>query len=193
MTVSLITTDQVASRLGRALTDVETARLPFIAADVSATIRGYTGQTITQQVHVSRVLVLDGAFRLPERPVVSVASIATVDGTAVTGWGWDGLEMVEWVTAPVTLVSTPSRLWVDVTYTAGWEEVPDAIVGVGCAIAVRALTVQPDSVALQSESIGGYSYQRGGAAANGSFGLLLGERQILDRYRRTAATLGLRL
>lgn len=79
---------------------------------------------------------------------------------------------------------------VTVTYAHGYDEalyddpIPDSVIGVVCQVAARALDVAGDDATVQSESVGSYSYSMGAAAASGAFGLLLGERQILDRFRR---------
>jgi hypothetical protein len=176
-------------RLGRDLTDAELDRADSLLADASAAVRSYTRQEIAQRTSVERLLVQDGWVRLQQRPVVDVASVADLDANdlAVT---WDGADRV-WL-GPA---STPFRFdydypaWgcgfrVDVTYTHGYDPVPDDIVSVVCGIVLRAMGGSPMETGLQSESIGSYSYTVGAAAAAGGLGMLPAERGVLDAYRR---------
>jgi hypothetical protein len=82
---------------------------------------------------------------------------------------------------------------VDVTYTAGYDDVPADVVAVVVQIALRAFGVNAEQTGLQSESIAGYSYSVGSAAASGGLGMLQAEREVLDRYRIVGGTSYLRV
>ena len=186
----LITPGDIEARVGRPLTDAEQNRLAAVVRDVSAAIRSYTGQTITLvEDDEVRLRVVGGQIRLPQRPVVEVSAVTSTTGTALS-YEWNGIEHADVTTWAGNYWPTHQDL-VDVTYTHGYATVPDDIVAVACQVAIRSLAVAIDSTAMQQESIGGYSYTLGGAAANGALGFLAGERQVLDRYRRRHRTLQL--
>lgn len=176
----LATTDDLAGRLGRELTDAETDQAELLLADASASVRAYTGQQFTQLEVTSRIRVRGGVVRLPQRPVAAVASVADPDG--------NDLEFTWYAGDRITLSSPWAATWVDVTYTPGYEEIPADIVAVVCQIAGRAFGRPADQTGLASETIGQYSYQVGGAAAAGAVGMLADERAVLDRYRRVGGT-----
>ena len=170
----LATVEDLSGRLGRDLSSAESDRAELLIADASATVRSYTGQEISLSESTSRVRVKDGVARLPQRPVVDVATVADTDGNDLD---------VTWVAGDRVRLTDVAHDWVDVTYTHGYEEVPAEIVAVVCQIAGRAFGRPPDETGLQSETIGQYSYSVGAAAAAGGLGLLNDERAVLDRYR----------
>lgn len=67
-------------------------------------------------------------------------------------------------------------------------DVPGDVLGVVCQIVGRALGTTSAAGAIQQESLGSYSYSIGSAAAAGPMGLLLAERETLDRYRGRVRT-----
>jgi hypothetical protein len=176
----LASVDDLSGRLGRALTAAESDRAELLLADASAAVRSYTGQHISQSETTSRLRLRGGTVRLPQRPVIDVASVADTDGVDLD---------VTWV-AGDRLVVTNAYLtgWVDVTYTHGYEEIPSEIIAVVCQIAGRAFGRPADESGMQSETIGQYSYTVGVAAAAGGLGLLNDERAVLDRYARVGGT-----
>ena len=191
MTDLAITAD-ITNRLGRALTASEALRLPSILKDASAAVRNYTHQEFTLGTTTERLRVRRGTVRLPQRPVVSVASVVNVAGGSAP-FQWDGLD---------TLCTTGRGFdtfgWepflvaprvVDVTYTHGYNPIPDDIIGVVCSISIRALGRKPEDAGLTSESIAGYSYSIGAAGAAGGFGMLQDERNVLDGYLRVGGVI----
>ena len=180
---ALATVADLEDRLGRTLTAVETTQAVALLDDASATVRVYTGRPFARVTETVRRPVVNGYVNLPQRPVVSVTSVANVYGAVVTHEWFAGNRL--------TLGSSeswwsPGSSWVDVTYTHGDLVVPAAIVGVVCGIAKRALEVPAASSGLTGESIGGYSYSIGPVAASGGAGVLNAEKAVLDRYRRVA-------
>lgn len=178
----------VEYRLGRNLTDTELLRIDALLRDASASIRSYTRQTISQVVgDTVRLPVRAGRVRLPQRPVTAVTTVTNLWGDPVLFyWGGgdtittgantpDAFAWVPW------LNGTPS---VDVVYTHGDNPVGDDVIGVCCQIVIRALGRDPTDAGMQSESIAGYSYTLGAAAAAGAFGMLQAERDVLDAYTR---------
>lgn len=184
--VSLATLDDLEARLG---STPDEDRAQAVLDDVSATVRAYTGQTFTLDTTTDRLRARNGGVNLPQRPVVDVTAVDSVDGDTIEfTWdagsfvalaGFDPLRAFE-----VEPFRINRALWVDVTYEHGYETVPADIVAVVCQMAGRAYGRTPDTTGVTQESIAGYSYSVGGAAAAGPMGMLADERRILDLYRR---------
>lgn len=183
--VALATVTDLETRLGRTLTGADLARAEALLDDVSAAVRGYTGQQFTEATATTRLKVRGGRVVLPQRNVTAVDAVADVDGNAVE-FDWYGFDDVHvsttWNRFDRDPLVTPNYL--DVTYTAGYTVIPDDIVAVVCQIAARAYGRPADETAYTSENVAGYGYSIGGASSMGAFGLLAGERDVLDRYKR---------
>lgn len=177
-------------------TSIDTTRAELLLDLATGAIRAYTNQTISRVT--SDVVVLPGSWsnrlELPERPVVSVATVKIEDTTLVADadYVWDGRwTLLRGTSEAGVLVINDGPLisshgdWggagaqVTVTYTHGFATIPDDVKGVCLALAARSLA-SPDGV--NSESVGSYSvsYSRSGGAVS----LLDEERRLLDRYRR---------
>lgn len=190
---SLATVFDLEARLGREVTNEEQAEAAL--TDASAAVRSYTGQQfdLVEDDEV-RLRARNGTVVLPQRPVTEVAAVTNVNaaaveftwdaGTSVLLSGFDVLRSFE-----VEPYRQNRPLYVDVTYSHGYETVPEDIVAVVCQVAGRALGRPPDANAVSQESIAGYSYSVGGAAASGALGFTLPERTVLDRYRRPIGTI----
>jgi hypothetical protein len=184
--MTLATTTDLEARLGRYLTEEEEARAESILADVAASVRLYCGQSFVRSEHQLRSRVRRGKVRLPQRPVHEVVSVADRFGMPVP-YTWDGIDTVH-VTTRAFPGCAPVQV-VDVVYDAGPDEVPAAIVGVVCSVALRTLGTDPTEGAVRSESIDGYSYTLGSTGGAGSFGLLEDEKRTLDVFRRVGGTI----
>lgn len=182
---SLATLDDLEDRLG---STPDATRGQAILDDVSAVVRAYTGQQFTSEETTDRLRVRNGGVKLPQRPVTAVESIANMDGGAVefTWYSGDFVALAAWdaIRAFEVQPFRTQATWVDVTYTHGYATVPEDIVAVVCQMAGRAYGRTPDTTGVTQESIAGYSYSVGSAAASGPMGMLPNERQILDLYRR---------
>lgn len=157
------------ARLGRDIQDLERARVLALLTDASAKVRRVSGQTISRATTTHRFNprhTPNGyGIVLNQWPVVSVD---TVDGDFT--WFAGSNFLATWT--PLT-----------VTYTHGYDPVPDDIVAVVCQIAARAFGTKPDTSGVSSESLGAYSYSIGAAAAAGPLGMLADEREIVLAYR----------
>lgn len=192
----LVDSSAVTGRWARTLTGDETRVLPQILADASAAVRAYTGQDITAGESTTRIRPtrrslgdLTWVLLLPQRPVTAVTHVKDIDGDEVPLWRWDGLEEIHLPSRaafPVVNGSwvDPAGRPLDVTYTHGYDEVPDDIVAVICQVAGRRLGINPGDANTQSEGIGDYRYSRTSQAGAGVFGLLDDEKTMLNRYRR---------
>lgn len=157
------------ARLGRDLQDLERARALALLTDASAKVRRVSGQTISRATTTVRYTPRHTAngpgIVLTQWPVISIDS---VDGDYTWFAGTNFLGTY----TPLT-----------VTYTHGYDPVPDDIIGVVCQIALRAFGTTPDTSGVTSETLGAYSYSLGVAAAAGPFGMLNDEREIILAYK----------
>lgn len=183
----LASEDDVVARLGRDLTATEAARIDALLSDASAKVRAYTGQDITQATSTTRVRVRQNRIRLPQRPVTAVSAVTDLNAVALTGWTLVGSVVYLDTAVPDQWAWEPRRTavgFVDVTYTHGYETVPDELIAVVCQIVGRALGNDATQSGITSETLGAYSYSTGTAGAAGPLGLLPDERAVLDSYRR---------
>lgn len=183
----LATLDDLQDRIGRTLDGDDATRALAILDDASAAVRSYTGQTFTQETTTDRFQPKNGAIRLPQRPVTAVTAVENIDGDPVS-FTWDHGTLVNlggygYLNSFEVEPFRNRRPYLDVTYTHGYETIPADIVAVVCQIAGRAYGRQLEDAGMQSESIVGYSYSLGVAAAAGGLGMLNDERAVLDRYR----------
>lgn len=173
----LATTADLAARLGRALTAEETTRATPLLRDASAVARREAGRPFTAAAgDTARVRVRGLKLRLPKVPVTAVDTIADVDGNPLD-FTYDAGDVV-------TLSAIPLRGWVDVTYDHGYAEIPDDVVGAVCSAVLRTLGVSPMETGYQSETVEGYAYTVGAAAASGAVGFLDAELAVFRAYKR---------
>jgi hypothetical protein len=193
---ALASPDDLAARLGRALTDAEETQAAVLLTDASALVRAYTRQDFTLTTDDVAVLRGQGdTVRLPQRPVVDVSRVVAVGGNealpdiTLTDWAWDGLDLIR-LGAGDYVINLPEVWWDDdgypgtyrVTYSHGWEDVPPAVLGVVCGIVSRVLQ-NPQN--LRSETVGPYSVTYSIPATGEALGLNLSryDKQVLDDYR----------
>lgn len=182
----LATLSDVECRLGREVTGSEADRLGCLLVDASAGVRSYTGQEFTASSSTTRLKVRGGCVRLPQWPVTAVTAVASTAGTALMHT-WTSGDRV-WLSSSLPIANGPSCSgrgpdYVDVTYEHGFDASPPDVVAVVAQMAGRALGTTPGEGGVQSETIAGYSYTLGSAAAAGGLGMLPAERAVLDRYK----------
>lgn len=167
---------QLQARLGRDFQGLERFRAEELLKDASAKVRRISGQQISQAASSVRLTPDSwgggyGVF-LPQYPVTDVSAVVDDFGNPVDVTWQPGTNFLQtW--GPVT-----------VTYTHGYDPVPDDIVAVVCQIVGRAVTTPVDNTGVTSETLGSYSYTLGSAAAAGPLGTLNDEREIVLLYRR---------
>lgn len=191
--MALVTVEELAAKMRTTLDEASAAMAVSIAA---STIQTYTGQHIEATEHTDFVPVVvstrtspwPGSTQPPaswsrflsvlvlhQRPVVAVDSV-TVDGVmlAESEWWWGGGQRV-W------LSGVDGGVYAEVTYTAGYDPIPDDIKAV--ALALAADEYSTTSPAVASEQLGDYqvSYRRDAATLNRY-------KAILDRYRPRSGT-----
>lgn len=177
--MALATSADLEDRLGRSLTSEEAAQVDALLDDVSAAVEVYTGRKFTRATYELRTRVKRGRVRLPYRPVHDVADVTDRFGDAVR-WEWDGLD-----TVLVDCCQFPGRAplqVVDITYDGGPDEVPPAILGIVCAIALRALGIDPTEAAITQESVDGYAFTIGSAGGGRAYGVLPSEAKVLAKF-----------
>lgn len=184
--VALITPDNVLDRLGREFTTTEDAVIDARIADVSASIRAYTGREFTVGETTALLRPFGRVVKLPQRPVTAINAVEDRYGNTITytwidgdpelhlgaGWYLNAFEL------NVAAVGSLDR--VRVTWEHGYETVPDDVIAVACNMVIRALAVPAEDGGITSETIGSYSYQRTNVAATS---IWAPDRTVLDRYR----------
>lgn len=183
---ALATIEQLQARIGKTLSGADIARATALLDDASAAFRRAAGgQQITQATTTDRVRVVRGKVRLPQAPVTDVTAVTDENGNALL-YRWHGGDTID-----VSSNVIDDFAWVPwsnpipvavVTYTHGYATVPDDVVAVVCQMAARAFGSNPETAGIQQESIGGYSYSIGAAAAAGAVGMLPAERLIAEAY-----------
>lgn len=190
----LATPDDIAARLARTLESSERARAAALLADASALFRAAAagqfisaGSTTDLRCTVKRGdpdvrdiewFERDPAFRfvtLPQRPIVEISAVTDTDGAPID------FELL--VDDRVRVTGGPFVL---VSYTHGFDPIPDDIIAAVCSAVLEQMSVEPSAVGLSGETIGNYSYQRQGIPG----GLALPEpaRLLAQAYGRPVGT-----
>lgn len=171
--MALATLSDLGARLGLDLTG--DTRATACLADAEAAVIDYCAQDFStvEREATLRLSVSRGRVELPFGPVSDVSDV-TVGGASVA---------FSWSFGRFVLVSRHLSC-VEVTWTYAWPEVPGVILATVCQIAGRAYGVKPQDSGRTAESIGDHSESFGSAAGSGPLGLLAGERETLNRYRR---------
>lgn len=189
MPSTLATVADVQTLLGRSLSSEEATRANGMLALASASCRAEARQEfeLKQRTYIARPL--GGLIRLHERPVVSVDTVRLINddgtvGVGLAGWTFDGVDTVNVGDITGIVINGPED-WepnsVEVTYSAGYAEVPGDVMWV-CADMVRMALLAP-AAPVVSEQIGAYSYRLNDSAASGAVGMNADHRKILHRYR----------
>lgn len=183
--MAFATAEDVATVIQRDLSAAETATVEFLLELATAVISSYTGQLFVEDTSTVVLTPRRGKIRLPQRPVSAVTSVVSASGFPVF-YEFDGVGTI--TASPILIANGPDEGTLGtspltITYTHGYETIPDDIRAVTVQVASRAFGMPPDKAGVQQESLVSYSYSVGAAAAQGPIGLLAGERLVLDRYR----------
>lgn len=147
------TAEEFGDRLGITLTTAEQARADTLLDTATGLIQDATGQTIflVEDDTLTRRAVSADRFRLPQRPVVEVASVA-VDGAALADGAWylQGDEIVHG-----TRFGLADEWWplgfrgpnhtMTIVYTHGYPVIPESVKSVCLEMVVR-VWANPGSV-----------------------------------------------
>ncbi|HEX5119848.1 MAG TPA: hypothetical protein VFW65_32075 [Pseudonocardiaceae bacterium] len=203
----LATLDDVTARYPGTLTQDQQGRAAALLTDASTVVRSFTRQQFTAGASTERIRPIGERLYLRQSPVVSVDAVAVVDVLATSGlltlplgaWMWDGGQEI-WIGALNVVINLPDDIaelleyevpLVQVTYTHGYDTIPDPVISVVCSVVVRALDI-PGPTGIVSQTVGGLSYRLSPAAQDGVLGLTDAERCLLAPYRRPASTVELR-
>lgn len=213
---ALATTDDVAAILNRSLTTAEVPIATRLIELASGTVRRYTRQDLT--FTPGDVVTLPGSWGqtlvLPQRPVISVASVVLNGATSpYTPWTligdelflssgsfqpdygnslWGGRSL--WGPAGSTLgPQATGSTWqgpqgtVTVTYDHGYVEIPDDIVN---EVAGMAALQMSSPVGIDEERMGGYLAKYAQSPVGG-MALADETKKILNYYRRRATSVSI--
>lgn len=188
---ALATADDVTALLGRDLTDAESDRVEVLLAAASARFRTEARREFTAAEHTVVLRVDGGRVTLPQRPVSSVDTVHAIGadgqaGAAIGTWVFDGIATIDLGDWTVQQVNAPELDdpddTVQVTWTAGYATVPEDVRWTVAGMALRTLTAA-STAGVESETIGGYTYRLGAAAAAGPLGMTPDELAVARRYR----------
>lgn len=205
MTVQFATNAELAVRLGLTFTQAEQTRADTLLQLASGLIQDETKQTIALVSNDNLTLpsTFEDRVRLPERPVVSVASVS-IDGVALQSpleyyLEADSLVRANWSMLAERHFFASAGGWggplraLSIVYTHGYSVIPPVVKAV-CMEAVVRVWVNPGAVI--EERVGNvmtmYSMRSGTETPTG---LLLtdGEvKKLNDTLRRQSGTVGLR-
>lgn len=201
---SLAELDDVEDRLGRDLSEEEQRRAQAMLDDASAVVRAYTRRDFTATTATVRLRPRGNKVVLPQRPVIAVDSVKTVVAFGSTeivvptpSYSWvAGSELhfldVNAIYNAPTLDIDEDNLWVEVTYSYGYDDIPYDVMAVVANMVVRNLSV-PNGGIVDLETVGPYTVRYSGFTSAGPLALSGADRDILNRYRvATAYTMELR-
>lgn len=183
-------------------TQAQQTQMTSLLSLASAVIRSYTRRTFTLEQTTERLRPIGYKILLPKRPVVSVDAVSLLVWNMLMplpGWVWDGADEL-WLSADDSLINVSETIleWTryhtavaQVTYTHGYDVVPDDVKFVACSMAARGMTA-PNFGAIDRENVGDYGYSMAPTQVYGPLALNDAERAILSPYRRPVATVELR-
>ncbi|MEW2415292.1 hypothetical protein AB0953_16475 [Streptomyces sp. NPDC046866] len=171
--------------------DLDATTADLALASASAVIRAWTRQTISRVT--DDVVTLRAIDRcelvLPQRPVVSVSQVR-VNSLVLSDWVRSGDRLLRtggWTHLPGT-TTYPDPGLVEVTYTHGWDEIPDEVRAVCLDLAAMTVT---NPGGLREVAID--DYRRVFASETLGAGTLSeAHKAMLGGYRRRIGTVGLR-
>lgn len=175
--------------------DLDPVAADLALASASAVIRSWTRQTINRVVDdvVTLRVLTEQELVLPQRPVVSVSQIR-VNALVLQDWVLSGDRLLRtggWRRLPGT-TTYPDPGLVEVTYTHGYEEVPDDVRAVCLDLASMTLT-NPSGLRESERSIDDWRQREVYALETlGSGTLSAAHMAMLTGYRRRIGTVGIR-
>jgi hypothetical protein len=165
--MAALATIEQAAEYGYVVTQVALNR-------ASQRVKTFVKQDIELKTHTAYT----SAYRvvLPKRPVRSLVSVKDIEGNPYTNFAFDRQTR--------TLALPSLRQEVTITYTAGWEEIPDSIVEIVSAIAARIVDLDANDslrAGVAQETGGNESVSYGSQAFNALISLTDEEKKVLRR------------
>ncbi|MFF3453251.1 phage gp6-like head-tail connector protein [Streptomyces sp. NPDC002730] len=170
----LATVEDVAARIGRPVTQDEHPRVSAFLVDVTGLIEDYCGRELDRRQDESLTLHAEGGclLSIPGRYLTfPTVSAVQVDGQALTGWTFNGRQLVHadgWPTGPVTLTGS----W-------GYQTPPATLRAVACSEVIRWMALSPG---IESERVGEVEVNFAGASSAQSLSSI--STAALKPYRR---------
>ncbi|MBA8925936.1 hypothetical protein BC739_003135 [Kutzneria viridogrisea] len=181
--------------------------MQVLLGDASAVIRQHTRQAFTRAQTTERIRPIGDKAVLPQHPVISVDSVAVVDPLQannllpipLAAWLWDGGQEL-WLGQMGTVINLPEDTLdlfqfatplLQVTYTHGWDTIPDIVKAVTCSMVLRSLDL-PGPGGIASQTVGPFGYRLSSVAQDGILALSTSEQAMLAPYRRQAVSVELR-
>jgi hypothetical protein len=181
------TADELATHLQTSLTSDQVDAAEQALRIATQAVRTWTGQQITAGESTVELYPQSGVVLLPELPVGEVTEV-TADGEPVEWWlkgAKHGVLLVGRL--GVYVVEAGERWWppkVTVTYSHGYEDVPDDVKGVVLEVASRTLD-NPSGYVQKTVGDVNVSYGSHSGLATG-FQLSASQMLTLQPYRRVA-------
>jgi hypothetical protein len=182
----LATVEDVKTLAGPEL-DVDPARCERLLEMASATVRGWTYQTISQVIDDGVIVISEGGDELvlAERPVLEVSFVQVEHDEPVYAVSWDSFGHLR---RRDGLGFGRRGDHVAVTYSHGWDPVPDGVVALVAAKVAGFLAAGDANPGnLKNLQVGAMSESYGNAAgtdvAIGPGALTQAEKTALTRYR----------
>lgn len=200
---TLATSDDIASRLGRPLTEPESIRAPLLLADASAQIRRYCRRDFL--LHVNEAVTLHGTdsiIKLPQYPVQSVGSVTAIGGgmglpdVPIPWFTFDGIQTIR-IDPGHGIINLPEIWWTSdlypgtfkVVYSYGYPEVPDDVVMVCANAALNVLMAPTMAAGVIGETVGPYSYRMERSGGGIAVALTQADLAALTDYRLKQGTI----
>lgn len=182
--MDLTSIDALEAALGHELESGDEGQAQYYITLVSRYIEAYTRvkfEETTTTIHTKSDYY--GVVELPGGPVVSVDEVLYFHGSEPPGWQWDGDDMI---------YGLEPKIAVDVTYTYGYDSIPEEIAAIATEGAKR-LMLSPDGQEagpLLRYKVGDVEEMYKPPFKIGIGGGLFNdlETMILDEYRVTATT-----
>lgn len=180
--MAMVTVAELSAFMGREFSTVEQTQAESIIAVVEGVIESETGVSFTPVVDDLIVIQADGhgIIELNSRPVTNVTSVTDVNGEEITSWEFDGLSTI-YNLFPLQVVY--------VTYSHGFDAVPNDIKGVALGAASR---VMYNPSGLRQETVGAISVTYPGIGGEaGTINFTAVDRKILAKYGWQATSMRL--
>jgi hypothetical protein len=208
----LATADDVSGRLGRALTDAEMTRVPYLLQDASAQIRRYCRRDFL--LHYNETGIFrghDSEILLPDQTTTDVISVTAVGSDygggvnlpdiPITWFVFDGIDRIRIDIGEDFIINLPYVYWDSDLYPQtfrvcrnyGDPEVPDDVIATCATAVIGVLTAPTMAAGLIGETVGPYSYRM--ERSGGGTGVALSQADLagLADFRLKRGTVMMRL
>lgn len=175
MAEPIITSSEVAGRLGLTLTDEQATQIAFLIDDVTETLAAILGNDFSTGSATETHTVRNNRVVLDRWPAGTVTSVTDTTSTLDADYTLD---------ADNGVLRDVTALEVEVVYDYGFATVPPVLKGVAAQMVGRAFGTPAHRSGHTSETTGPYSVQIGAAAAAGVTGMMRDERALIDGLQR---------